>query len=283
MPPQSHIKTWDGVTLSYTQSGPVDSANLLFISGWAQTAEEWHKQFTHFSKNYRVTTYDHRGQGESEKTSRGYRISRLAADLNDLITQLDLKDITIVAHSMGCSVTWCYWDLFADSRKRISKLVFVDQPAYLTANPAWTPEYATQLSAVFTSEAVYGLANGISGPDGSSTTTGLLKQLFSESVTQEDFEWVLKQNLKMEGKSSAMLLLDHASNDWRDVLPMINVPTLVVGAKGSIFGPHGLEWIAGQIKGSKCEIFENEDGGSHFMFWENAQHFNSVLEDFIKG
>jgi non-heme chloroperoxidase len=281
MSAQSQTKTWDGVTISYNQSGPLDGKNLLFIPGWSQTAEEWRKQVVQFSKTYRVTTYDHRGQGESEKTSRGYRISRLASDLNDLITQLDLKDITIICHSMGCSVTWCYWDTFADSRKRISRLVIVDQSACMTANPIWTPEQAAQLSAVFTSEAVYGLANGIAGPDGQAVATGLLKQLFSPNVNQEEFEWVHQQNLKMENQSSAALLLDHAKNDWRDVLPTINVPTLVVGAKGSVFGHQGLEWIASQIKGSKCEIFEIENGGSHFMFWENPHGFNSVLEDFL--
>jgi non-heme chloroperoxidase len=278
---QSSIRTWDGIAISYSQSGPLDAKNLLFISGWAQTAEEWKKQVAYFSKNFRVTTYDHRGQGESEKISRGYRISRLAADLNDLVTQLDLKDITIVAHSMGCSVTWCYWDIFADSRKRISRLVFVDQAASMTANPVWTPEQATQISAVLTSESVYGLANGISGSDGQTTITGLVKQLFSPTVNQEEFEWVLQQNFKMENNSAATLFLDHAGNDWRDVLPTVNVPTLVVGAKGSFFGPRGLEWIASQIKGSKCEIFEKENGGSHFMFLENPLGFNSVLEDFL--
>jgi non-heme chloroperoxidase len=279
----SHIKTWDGITLSYTQSGPSDAPNLLFISGWSQSAEQWKKQVAHFSKTYRVTAYDHRGQGESEKTARGYRISRFASDLNDLITQLDLKDVTIVAHSMGCSVTWCYWDLFADSRKRIAKLVLVDQAAYMTANPSWTPEQGAEISAAFNSEVIYGLANGLAGPGGQSVATELLKQLFSPTVDQKDFDWVLQQNFKMEGKIASALLLDHASNDWRDILPTINVPTLVVGAKGSIFGAQGLEWIASQIKGAKCEIFEKEDGGSHFMFWENPERFNTVLKDFLQS
>jgi non-heme chloroperoxidase len=278
---QSHLKTWDGITLSYTQLGPEDAANLLFIPGWSQTAEEWRKQVEHFSKIFRVTTYDHRGHGESEKTTRGYRISRLAADLNDLITQLDLRSITIVAHSMGCSVAWCYWDIFADSRKRVSKLVLVDQAACMTANPAWSPEKATQLSAVFTSDAVYGLANGIAGPDSQAATTGLVKQLFSASIPQEEFDWVLEQNFKMPGESSAALLLDHAANDWRDVLPTIDVPTFVLGAEGSVFGAAGLKWIAAQIGQAKCEIFSKEEGGSHFMFWESPQKFNSTLDNFL--
>jgi non-heme chloroperoxidase len=278
---QSHIKTWDGVSLSYTQYGPEDAASLLFIPGWSQTAEEWRKQVAHFSKSYRVTTYDNRGHGESEKTTRGYRISRLASDLNDLITQLDLKDVTIIAHSMGCSVVWCYWDIFADSRKRVSKLVLVDQTACMNANPVWPPEKAAQLSAVFNSEAIYGLANGIAGPDGQATTTALVKQMFTPSVPQEDFDWVLQQNFKMAGESSAELLLDHGANDWRDVLPTINVPALVIGAEGSVFLVSGLEWIAGQIGKAKCKIFSKEDGGSHFMFWENPAKFNSLLDDFL--
>ena len=98
------IQVADGVRLAYNQYGPPSAPNLVLITGWAQTAATFRKQVAHFQSRFRVTTYDHRGHGESDKPAFGYRVSRLAADLEALLSQLDLKDATLLGHSMGCSV-----------------------------------------------------------------------------------------------------------------------------------------------------------------------------------
>jgi pimeloyl-ACP methyl ester carboxylesterase len=281
--PKGFIKTSDDVKLSYIQAGPASGPKLLLVPGWSQTAAQWEKQIDYFSQSYNVVAYDHRGHGESEKPSHGYRISRLAADLHDLITQLDMKDVTIMGHSMGSSVIWCYWDLFADSRKRVSKLVLVDQASYMTADPSWPPERAASISAIFAPSTARELGNGMCGPDGRVATTALLKSMFTAAVSTDDFDWTVGQNLKMSPEHAATLLIDHANNDWRDVLPRIDVPTLLVAAKGSLFNADGIRWIATQIPGAECRIFEVEELGSHFMFWENPKLFNGVVDDFLRG
>jgi len=40
-------------------------------------------------------------------------------------------------------------------------------------------------------------------------------------------------------------------------------------------------WIANQIRGSRLEIFEESEGGNHFMFMENPQKFNRIVRDFM--
>lgn len=119
------ITTPDGVRLHYTQDGPSSGPNVVFIPGWVQTAAQFKKQVAHFKQKFHVTTYDHRGHGESDKPAYGYRVSRLAADLEFLLKELDLRDVALVGHSMGSSVIWAHWDLFAHDR--IKKVAFVDQ------------------------------------------------------------------------------------------------------------------------------------------------------------
>jgi non-heme chloroperoxidase len=65
------------------------------------------------------------------------------------------------------------------------------------------------------------------------------------------------------------------------VIPRINKPTLIVTGKGSFFPLQSQEWIHKQIKGSKLEVFEANEGGSHFMFLENPAKFNKIVGDFI--
>lgn len=281
--PTKSVTTSDGVVLRYIQAGPPSSPTLVLIPGWAQTAAQWQKQIYHFSKTYNVIAYDHRGQGESDKPNFGYRVARLAADLSNLVLQLDLKDMTLIGHSMGCSVIWAYWSIFAESRKRISKLVLVDQSSCMTADSSWSEEEVTALAAGFKVGMAQEIAGALRGPDALSMITGLLRSFFTSSVSEEDVQYTVQQNQKMSFDNAATLLIEHASNDWRDVLPTINKPTLVIGAASSIFGSEGISYVAERIPGAELRIFSVEEKGNHFMFWENPVLFNNVVEKFLEG
>ncbi|KAK3308384.1 Alpha/Beta hydrolase protein [Chaetomium strumarium] len=275
--PSSALETGDGVRLHYSQTGPSSGQQLLFLTGWRQTAAEWRKQVEFFSSaGFRVTTFDWRGHGESDKPEFGYRISRFAADLNDILTRLDLRDLTIIGHSMGCSVTWAWWDQYPDARERIAKLVLVDQPAALVRDPHWTDTQAAQASGIFTPGAVYDLAS-----DMAAQGAPLVRSMFTPLVSESDYEWILSQNRKMSDAHAAALFLDHAFRDWRDVFPRITVPTLVLGGELSIGPPAEMKWIATQIPGAQHYIFTAAEKGSHFMFWEEPERFNSVVKDFL--
>jgi non-heme chloroperoxidase len=278
------VKTWDDVTLRYIQAGPAPGSTLLLIPGWAQTAAQWRKQIDYFSSHkYNVIAYDHRGQGESDKPSHGYRIARLAADLNDLILQLDLKDVTIMGHSMGCSVIWAYWGLFASSRNRIKNLILVDQSACMIPDPSWSPEKAASISVFLKPGMAFELANALRGPEALQAVTGLVGSMFTSTISEEDLKWTLQQNSKMSYDNAATLLIEHSYNDWRDVLPTIDVPTLVIGAEQSLMSVETMPLIANQIPGAKVRVFGKEEKGSHFIFWENPDLFNKVVEDFLNG
>src|SRR6266403_2338545 len=75
---------------------------------------------------------------ESQKVSYGLRISRLSKDLYELLTELDLNNVAVLGHSMGSSVIWCYIDLFGP--ERLSKIILVDQPPFVTSDPHWTQQ-----------------------------------------------------------------------------------------------------------------------------------------------
>ncbi|KAI1141130.1 alpha/beta-hydrolase [Hypoxylon sp. FL0543] len=279
MAAETYITTPDGVRLRYWQEGPAGAPNLVFLAGWVQTAAQFVKQVEHFKKNYRVTTYDHRGHGDSDKPAYGYRMYRLAADLEALLAQLDLQDVTLVGHSMGASVTWAHWDVFPHDR--IAKLVFVDQARTLTFNPAWTEQEKADAGAVFSPEVLFDTVNALRGPQGKEIWTATARQFFTPGVDPKVFEWALQNSMKSPPEVAAAMMLDHASMDWGDVFPRITVPVLVVGAKCSLMPPAAMEWIVKQVPNSRLVTFEKEERGSHFMFIENPDKFNRMLEDFL--
>ncbi|KAI1457327.1 alpha/beta-hydrolase [Annulohypoxylon moriforme] len=270
----------DNVRLAYSQSGPATGPNIVFITGWLQTGAQFHKQVTHFQSRFRVTTYDHRGHGDSDKPAFGYRVPRLAADLDALLTQLDLRDVTLVGHSMGASTIWAYWDLFP--RQRVKKVVFIDQARTLTINPAWSDEEKAKAGAVFTPEALFETVNMLAGPKGDETRAGMAKMFYTENVDPKELEWAEKQAAKAPSAVASQMMFNHGLNDWGDVFPRFTVPVLVVSAKGSLVPVESGKWIAEQIgANAKLVVFEKEEGGSHFMFFENPEKFNRILEEFL--
>ena len=125
------VTTSDGVRLYYLAAG--SGKPILMIPGWSQTAEQFKHQITGLSDRYRVIAVDMRGHGESDKPEFGFKISRLAKDVHDMIHALDLDEVNILGHSMGCSVIWNYYDLFGP--ERLSKLLLIDQMPMIRAIP----------------------------------------------------------------------------------------------------------------------------------------------------
>ena len=271
------ITTADGVRLNVLEAGR--GKPLVLIPGWSQTAAQFRRQLEGLSDRYRVIAIDMRGHGDSDKPAHGYRIQRLAQDVRQALVAMDLQDVTILGHSMGCSVLWCYFDLFG--AERVSKFVFCDEPPMLTADPTWTAQQAEDAGAIFTPEAVTQTMNALAGPDGVATTTGFVGGMVTSKMPPETLQWMIAENLKLPRAHAATLLYNHCHQDWRDVFARIDVPSLFIGGRVSLVPWKSVAWAASQVKGARLEIFEEAEGGQHFMFEENPAKFNRILAEFI--
>jgi len=273
---EGFFTTNDGTRLHYIEAGT--GKPLVMIPGWSQTAAQFRAQLAGLSDRYRVIAIDMRGHGESDKPDHGYRIQRLSADVHEFLAANGLTNVTLAGHSMGCSVIWGYWELYG--KDRLAKLILIDQMPMITTNPIWSEQEKIDAGAILDKESLYSVTNSLAGPDGVKTTEGFITGMFNKDYSRDELAWVIKQNLKMPREYAARLLYDHATNDWRDVVPRINIPTLVVGGKASLVGWRSQVWIGSQIPGSRTEIFEENEGGNHFMFMENPEKFNRIVKEF---
>jgi pimeloyl-ACP methyl ester carboxylesterase len=271
------VTTSDGVALRYLEAG--SGKPILMIPGWSQTAEQFRHQLAGLSDRYRVIAVDMRGHGDSDKPAHGYKISRLAKDVHDMIHALDLDEVNILGHSMGSSVIWNYYDMFGP--ERLSKLLLIDQMPMITSNPAWSEEEKANAGAIFTPASLYETINALAGPDGVETTRGFIGNMVTKSIPEADKAWIIERNLTMPRAHAAALLYNHSTQDWRDLIPRIDAPALVVGGRVSVVPWRSQAWVAEQIKGARLEIFEEAEGGNHFMFIEGHEKFNDIVADFV--
>ncbi|MDH5508319.1 MAG: alpha/beta hydrolase, partial [Anaerolineae bacterium] len=89
----------DGLETHYQITGQGDP--LIFIHGLGSSGRDWEQQVEHFSKSYRVVTYDVRGHGLTAKPKGPYSVPMFAADAAALIQALELAPAHIVGLSMG--------------------------------------------------------------------------------------------------------------------------------------------------------------------------------------
>ncbi|WP_309384304.1 alpha/beta fold hydrolase [Cerasicoccus frondis] len=269
-------KTSDGVRLHYWDAG--EGSPLVFLPGWSQTAAMFRGQFE-LAENYRCLALDWRGHGESDKPATGYRHARLAKDLLEWLTALELDEVTIVAHSMGCKVVWNYWELFGASP--VKRLIVVDQSPRLVSAPSWSDTEIAQYGATTTPEELEVFLEQLSGVDGEAVTRRFVPTMFTPAIASETLEWVIAENLKMPRKYAAFLLRETMYSDSRDILPRIGWPTLVVSGEGSHVPTSALRWTQQQIPHSRFASIAANEGGSHFCFLENSAAFNQILQGFL--
>src|SRR5215831_21020013 len=118
----SFIEAADGANLFYKDWGR--GKPVVFVTGWAVSSEMWEYQMAYLcAQGVRCVAYDRRGHGRSSQPGHGYDYDTLADDLATVIAQLDVREVTLVGHSMGGGEIVRY--LSRHGAGRVSRIVLV--------------------------------------------------------------------------------------------------------------------------------------------------------------
>jgi non-heme chloroperoxidase len=292
---RSTFTTSDGAELSYYERG--SGPTLLMLPGWSQSAAMFREQLSGLSDHLRVISLDHRGHGEPANVEYGYRISRLAQDVREVIEELDLDEVTLLGNSMGASVMWGYWNLYGGDK--LQRLVIDDEPTALTLpipdrarNRSLQSAYFWQIGTdlqrieeesgeIFPWQTLVDTCDSLTGHNSTEFTRQMIMNMMSDQLAPEVRDWVVAENLKFPRQYAATLLFNHSLEDWRDIFARINIPTQLITGKESVVPWKSQVWIMEQIPDARIEILEKDEGGYHFSFLENPQRFNSIVADFV--
>jgi hypothetical protein len=135
--PMSYIKVGQEnsqpIEIYYEDHG--SGSPVVLIHGWPLNGDAWEKQTAALlAAGHRVITYDRRGFGRSSKPGVGYNYDTFAADLNALLSALDLTGISLVGHSMGTGEITRYIGKYGTKRLRKAVLIGTLGP-YLVKAP----------------------------------------------------------------------------------------------------------------------------------------------------
>src|SRR5437867_2524796 len=272
------------VTVEKENSGNIDlyyedhgsGQPVVLIHGYPLSGASWEKQVpARLNAGHRVITYDRRGFGKSSQPTTGYNYDTFAEDLHKLVTQLKLRDFTLVGFSMGGGEVARYLGKYGS--KGVSKAVIISGvPPFLLKTPD-NPEGvdASVFEGIQKAVVVDRYAFFTEFFKNFYNTDLLLGKRVSEQAVQSSW------NLAAGASATASLAcVPTWHEDFRQDLNRIDVPTLVIHGDADRILPitaSGLR-TAKLIKGARLSVVK---GGPHCITWTHAEQVNRELVNFL--
>ncbi|WP_129841143.1 alpha/beta hydrolase [Streptomyces sp. RFCAC02] len=214
------VTTRDGANLYYKDWGT--GRPVVFLHGWPLNADAWDDQLNAVAEaGFRGVAHDRRGHGRSTQTWHGNDMDTWADDLAQIIETLDLRDITLVGHSMGGGELCRYISRHGTSRVRQAVLVAAVPPLMLRTetNPQGVPidELDAIRQAIRADRAQFwhDLAGRFYSADDGAMSTGLA-----------DAFWFMAMHQGV--KAALACVKEFSETDFTEDLRAIDVPALVV-------------------------------------------------------
>ena len=249
---------------------------VVMLHGWPLSGESFSEQVPVLTAaGYRVVTYDRRGFGRSDKPRTGYDYDTLTDDLHTLLTELDLTGATLVGFSMGGGEVARYAAKYGSERVR--SVVFAAAVTPYMAKSSDNPDGPLEES-----QAARMTADLTADRDAffEQFTTDFFSVDGELKVTEAQREQAVVLCRQSDQTAALEAMAAFANTDFREDLPKVTVPTLVIHGDGDATVPfHGSgDRTHAAIPGSQLHVMT---GAPHGCNVSHPEEFNRVLLDFL--
>ncbi|HMO74858.1 MAG TPA: alpha/beta hydrolase [Sphingopyxis sp.] len=272
--------------LHYADWGNAEAPPLLLVHGGRDHCRSWDWVAERLADRFHVIAPDLRGHGDSAWSPDGnYEIGAFVYDLAQLIHQLDLAPVTIVAHSMGANISTRYTGLYpANVRKLVAIEGLGPSPAVQEERNA-TPFEERMRQWIADKRQAAGRT-----PKRYATLDEALARMMAENtyLTEEQARHLTIHGASRNEDGSWSWKFDNYLNIWSifDMPPQelhklwsnIACPTLLLYGADS--------WASNPEKDGRIQYFntaqviEFENAG-HWLHHDQFDRFMSTLDDFL--
>ncbi|MEO3775443.1 alpha/beta hydrolase [Micromonospora sp. B11E3] len=271
------------ITVGAENTAPIDlyyedhgaGQPVVLIHGFPFSTATWEKQVgALLAAGYRTITYDRRGFGNSSQPAAGYDYDTFAADLDVLLTELDLRDVVLVGHSMGTGEVVRYIGVYGSSRVNRAVLLSPLEPFLLKTED--NPEGVDRSLFDGFQQAIIA--------DRFAFLTTFCDAFFNHQddkgrmVSEEAYRAHWNIGARASGIAT-LQCVDAWLTDFRGDLPRIDVPTLIVQGDQDKVLPIGAtgQRLQPMLPNSRLITLQ---GAPHGIPWTHADDVNRAILEF---
>lgn len=264
-----YIRINPDLELYYVEAGT--GKPLIFIPGWCGTTEFFVQyQIPHFSKNYRVISYDPRSQGRSSKTLENNNYTQHGKDLRVFMEAKELKDVILVGFSGGCHDIYAYLRSFGTDN--VKSCIFIDyMPKPIASEKGDWAEFSDAMEVGdFINATVYDLRG---------LMTAFIPTMMIREMRLDELDWILDELFKTPTYAAALLGIDASFADYTAEAHMIDrkIPVLhIVSEWREGWAESAQTWLKKNMPNSEIVVL-----GKHLMFLEFPDEFNEAVDAFL--
>jgi sigma-B regulation protein RsbQ len=214
-----------------SSTGRPDGPVLLFAHGFGCDQGMWRGVLPHVTDDHRVVRYDLMGAGRSDTSAydpeRYATLDGHAADILDICAELDLRDVTLVAHSVSTMMAVIAAIAEPD---RFRQLVLVAPNPYFLDDPA--TGYAGGFSAADLAEVAAALDSNYF-----TWAEAFAPVIMGVPDAPELGEELTASFCRVDPDIARQLLRIMFTTDYRPLLPQVATPTLVLQCRADAMVP----------------------------------------------
>jgi pimeloyl-ACP methyl ester carboxylesterase len=233
-------------------------------------------------------------------------------DLRELVLHLQaleegkFENLKALGGSLGCSILWCYAELFTTAP--FTHMIFVDQsPLQNSTLDGWDSRFCNRgMNSAHTVAALQTTLR--SSPETAHRGTiaaclayrsdPLETDTETADIQRDDEAFFLREAMKGDSEWYGKLMADHTALDWRDSIcstfgPKSESETkvlVVASSRSGCFPAEGPMRVVEFVNGYEREVDEVQrargvvvDWGGHWCYWEKPDTFNKLVLEFLEG
>ena len=252
-----------GLSIAYERAG--SGPPLVLLHGYVgDAAATWRHQIDELSREFTVVAWDAPGAGRSEDPPEDFGITGYADCLAGFIAVLGLQQVHIVGLSFGGALALRFQNRH---RELVRTLVLASGYA------GWRGSLPAEAAEARLAQALH-----LSGKSGRELVETLLPTMFALPVDPLDFE-AFRAAVESFHPSGFRSMAMASAEDLRDLLPAVDIPTLVVCGDRDPRAPIAVaEDLHRSIRNSRLVVLK---GAGHGCNVELPGKFNEVVRDFL--
>ena len=243
------LKSVMGIKVNYEFIDNENNETLIFLHGWGQNIDLMKPLGNNFINSYNVLYIDLPGFGKSNEPDYPWSVYEYAKCINNIVNDLNLKDIIIIGHSFGGRIGLIYSSMY-----NVDKLICLASP------------YCKELIKLPLKTKVY---------------KSLKKVPILKGIANIIKKYIGSNDYKNASEIMRGVLVKSINLDMINDIRKIKCPTLLIWGTLDTAVPVSRAYeLNNLIDSSKVIVYE---GATHYAYLEKLDDVIENINDFIRG